>query len=73
MKTKKEMLRVIRTQEGEILLDAVGKRSGRGAYLCRSKECLAKARKNHGLERAFKMAVPDAVYDVLEKELDNLE
>ena len=57
MKGKKEMIRVIKTAEGEILLDATGRKNGRGAYLCPSEECLKKAIKNKGLERSFKMAV----------------
>ena len=46
------------------------KKNGRGAYLCISKECLQKARKNKGLERSFKMSIPNEVYDSLEKEFD---
>ena len=72
MKSKTEMLRVLKTAEDEIVLDATGRKNGRGAYLCFSKECLAKARKNKGLERSLKMAIPSAVYDSLEKELDEL-
>lgn len=72
MKSKKEMLRILKTAEDEIVLDATGRKNGRGAYLCFSKECLAKARKNKGLERSLKMAIPPAVYDSLEKELDEL-
>ena len=72
MKSKKEMLRVLKTAEDEIVLDTTGRKNGRGAYLCFSKECLAKARKNKGLERSLKMAIPSAVYDSLEKELDEL-
>ena len=72
MKSKKEMLRVLKTAEDEIVLDATGRKNGRGAYLCFSKECLAKARKKKGLERSLKMAIPSAVYDSLEKELDEL-
>lgn len=72
MKSKKEMLRVLKTAEDEIVLDATGRKNGRGAYLCFSKECLAKARKNKGLEHSLKMAIPSAVYDSLEKELDEL-
>ena len=70
MKNKKEMMRVLRTPEGETVLDKTGKKNGRGAYLCISKECLQKARKNKGLERSFKMAIPNEVYDSLEKEFD---
>ena len=73
MKSKKEMLRVLKTAEDEIVLDATGRKNGRGAYLCFSKECLAKARKNKGLERSLKMAIPSAVYDSLEKEFGESE
>lgn len=73
MKGKKDMLRVLRTAENEICLDATGKKNGRGAYICRSRECLLKARKNKGLERSFKMSIPNEVYDTLEKEFDSLE
>ncbi len=72
MKSKKEMLRVIKTAENEIILDATGRKNGRGAYLCFSKECLSKARKNRGLERSLKTSIPPEVYDSLEKELDEL-
>ena len=72
MKSKKEMLRVIKTPEDEIILDATGRKNGRGAYLCFSKECLLKARKNRGLERSLKTSIPPEVYDSLERELDEL-
>lgn len=73
MKGKKDMMRVLRTAEGDICLDTTGKKNGRGAYLCISGECLKKARKNKGLERSFKMNIPNEVYDSLEKEFENLE
>ena len=73
MKTKKEMIRVIKTPENEVVLDAKGKQNGRGAYLCISKECLQKARKNKGLERSFKMSIPNEVYDSLEREFEEFE
>ncbi len=69
MKNKKEMIRVIRTKEGEFLLDATGKKNGRGAYICPSKECFQKAVKNKGLERSFKQSIPAEVYEALEKEM----
>lgn len=72
MKSKKEMLRVLKTAEEEIVLDATGRKNGRGAYLCFSKECLQRARKNRGLERSLKTNIPPEVYDSLEKELDEL-
>ena len=73
MKGKREMIRVLRTVENEICLDITGKKNGRGAYLCRSGECLRKARKNKGLERSFKMSIPGEVYEILEREFENLE
>lgn len=73
MKSKKEMIRVLKTSEDEFILDATGKKNGRGAYLCFSKECLGKAIKNKGLERSFKHAIPKDVYDRLEKEMNSLE
>ena len=73
MKSKKEMIRVIRTSEGEFLLDATGRKNGRGAYLCPNGDCLAKAVKNKGLESSFKQAIPKEVYEALEKEMEVLE
>lgn len=73
MKEKKDMMRVLKTAENEIFLDATGKKNGRGAYICRSMECLRRARKNKGLERSFKMSIPTEVYDTLEREFDNLD
>ena len=73
MKGKKEMMRVLKTAEGEICLDVTGKKNGRGAYVCKSLGCLQAARKNKGLERSFKMSIPSEVYDNLEKEFANSE
>lgn len=68
MKSKKEMIRVLKTEESSFCLDFTGKKNGRGAYVCKSETCLKQARKNKGLERSFKMAIPSQVYDALEKE-----
>lgn len=73
MKSKKEMLRVLKTTEDQICLDATGKKNGRGAYLCKQEDCLKKARKSKGLERSFKMSIPEAVYDELEREFSALK
>ena len=73
MKSKKEMMRILKTTEGDIVLDVTGKMNGRGAYLCKSEECLKKARKNRGVERSFKMSISAEVYDNLEKEFVNGE
>jgi len=72
MKSKKEMMRVIKTPEDEIVLDDTGKRNGRGAYICRERSCLQKAQKSRGLERSLKHAISDEVYDKLLKEFDKL-
>ena len=66
---KKELIRVLRTPEGEIVLDLIGKASGRGAYICKKAECLKKARKARRLEASLECAIPDAVYARLEEEL----
>lgn len=68
MKNKKDMMRILRTPEEEIVLDLTGKKNGRGAYLCKQSECLKLARKNKGLERSFKMNIQSQVYDKLEEE-----
>ncbi len=73
MKTKKEMMRVLKTADEGIILDTTGKKNGRGAYLCVSMECLQMARKNRGLERSFKMSIPNEVYDDLEKEFGEVD
>ena len=61
MKSKKEMMRVIKTAEGDIVLDVTGRKNGRGAYLCKQEECLKMAMKNKGLERSFKMSIDQSV------------
>lgn len=70
MKPKKELVRIVRTPEGEIHLDATGKMNGRGAYICPDLQCLQKARKGRRLEKAFECAVPAEIYDRLETELN---
>ena len=69
MKEKKALIRVVRSPEGEISLDTVGRKPGRGAYLCPDPECVRKARKSKALERAFVTPVPPEVYDALERQL----
>ncbi|MFI3201460.1 MAG: YlxR family protein [Eubacteriales bacterium] len=73
LKEKKQMIRVLKTTEGNMLLDTTGKKNGRGAYLCNDKECFQKAKKTKGLERSFKMSIPKEVYDSLEREFDIVE
>ena len=69
MKPKKELVRVVRSPEGEVSLDLTGKKPGRGAYVCRDAECLSKARKAGRLERAFSCEIPPDVYERMEEEL----
>ena len=68
-KPKNMLIRVIRTPEGEILLDETGKANGRGAYICKSADCLKMAVKNKGLERSLKAQIPPDVIERIEKEL----
>jgi predicted RNA-binding protein YlxR (DUF448 family) len=66
---KQTLIRVLRTPEGEIVLDESGKKSGRGAYICKSAACFKKARKAKRLESSLDCRIPDEVYDRLEEEL----
>ena len=66
---KRDMIRVVRTPEGDITLDFKGKMNGRGAYLCKNPECLTKAFKNKGLERAFKTSISEEVINRLKEEI----
>ena len=69
MKPKKELVRVVRSKEGEISLDLTGRKAGRGAYVCRSLDCLKKARKTRRIERSLDCQLPNEVYDAMEKEM----
>ena len=69
MRDKKEMIRVIKTPEGEICLDVTGRANGRGAYICNSAECLRKAVKNRGLEKSLKAQIPEDILEQMNKEL----
>jgi len=70
MKSKRDMIRVLRTTQGEIVLDATGRKNGRGAYLCKSADCFAKAVKSKGMERSLKTVIPEEVYESLKKEIE---
>ncbi len=73
MKSKREMIRVIRTTENEICIDATGRKNGRGAYICPNMDCLKLAIKNRGLERSLKTAIPESVYQQLEEEMSHID
>ena len=64
---KKSLVRIVRTPEGEILVDPTGKKSGRGAYICPKSECLEKARKKRCLERSLECEIPAEIYDRLSR------
>ena len=72
-KPTKELVRVVRSPQGEIALDRVGKMPGRGAYLCPSAQCLAKARKAKRLERALDAQIPPEVYERIEQEIEGAQ
>ena len=71
MKEKRELVRIVRDPEGNISVDLTGKKSGRGAYICKDKKCLMKAQKAKRLERAFECEVPAEIYERLEGELSD--
>nr|WP_261813456.1 YlxR family protein [Paraclostridium bifermentans] len=70
---KKELIRIVKNKEGHIFLDKTGKANGRGAYICNCSECLKKAIKSNALSRAFKMEIPEEVYESLIKEIEDNE
>ena len=73
MKDKNQCLRIVKSSENKIEIDLTGKKNGRGAYLCKSKECMEKALKNNSLERSFHFAIPDEIKSELLKEMDHIE
>ena len=70
MKEKRSVIRIVKNKEGDISVDLTGKAAGRGAYMCRSTECLKKAMKARRLERTFSMQIPEEIYNKLEAELN---
>ena len=72
MKSKRDMIRVIKTAENEICIDATGRKNGRGDYICPTMECLKQAMKSRGLERSLKTSIPETVYQQLEEEMSHI-
>ncbi len=70
MKTKKELIRIVKSKENDISVDFTGKKPGRGAYICRSTSCLEKARKGKRLERAFESPISEEVYTALKQQME---
>ena len=69
-KSKKDLYRIVKTKEGEILLDKTGKLNGRGAYICKSKECLEKAIKSKRIEKEFEVKISDEIYTELKNMIE---
>ncbi|MDD4700056.1 MAG: YlxR family protein [Oscillospiraceae bacterium] len=69
MKPKRELVRLVKTRDGEVTLDLIGKAQGRGAYICKNAECFAKAVKARRLEKAFSQKIPEEIYKKIEAEL----
>lgn len=70
---KKELVRIVRSKDGNVTLDLTGRANGRGAYICRDIKCLQKARKSHALEKALGVAIPEEIFERFEKELITVE
>ncbi len=73
MKEKKNLIRIVRMPDGTFEIDESGKKNGRGAYICKNRECFAKMKKSHGLDRSFKMRVPETIYEALLSEANAYE
>ena len=73
MREKREMIRVLKTEKNEIVLDTTGRKNGRGAYICPNSSCLEKAEKSKGLERSLKTAIPKEIYQQLSEEMKTIE
>lgn len=73
MKDKKELIRIVKNKESQVSFDETGKLPGRGAYVCKSRECIDKACKNKGFERAFKISLPDEIISRLSEEMSSFE
>ena len=71
-KDKKEMFRIVRTEDIQIIIDETGKKNGRGAYICKNAECMKKALKSRGLDRSFKIPVSKEVYENLALQMEDL-
>lgn len=72
-KNKKDLIRIVRTPDNNVIFDDTGRMNGRGAYICPSVECLNKARKTKAMERSLDISMPDEVYDAIERQMSELE
>ncbi len=72
MKPKRELVRVVKTKDGEIHIDTTGKLAGRGAYVCKSAQCLKKAEKSNTFAHTFQMNIDKSIYANLREEIEKL-
>ncbi|MBR3171007.1 MAG: YlxR family protein [Lachnospiraceae bacterium] len=70
VRNKNELVRIVRTPEGEVIVDAKGRANGRGAYICSNTECLKKAVRTRALERALKVEIPEAIFESLARDIE---
>lgn len=73
LKSKKDLMRILRTPDNKVIFDDTGRMNGRGAYICPSVECLKKARKTKAIERSLDISIPDEVYDTIERQMSELD
>ena len=73
MKPKRELIRAVRSPDGEVSLDFIGKKPGRGAYVCRSGECLKRAIKSKALSRAFGAEIPQSIMEALHEQMEDVD
>lgn len=73
LKNKKDLMRILRTPDNNVIFDDTGRMNGRGAYICPSVECLKKARKTKAIERSLDISIPDEVYDAIERQMSELD
>lgn len=73
LKNKKDLMRILRTPDNNVIFDNTGRMNGRGAYICPSVECLKKARKTKAIERSLDISIPDEVYDAIERQMSELD
>jgi len=73
LKNKKDLMRILRTPDNNVIFDDTGRMNGRGAYICPSVECLKKARKTKAIERSLDISIPDEVYDTIERQMSELD
>lgn len=73
LRNKKDLMRILRTPDNDVIFDDTGRMNGRGAYICPSVECLKKARRTKAIERSLDISIPDEVYDAIERQMSELD